>query len=64
MSCKYVCDGCGKEAPAETLDRDYHKPRLWFQRGDEHGLQDACSRECIPKIAKETGKTDVVLSFL
>lgn len=61
MACEFICDGCGKRARASDNGRDYFKPRQWFQRGDKDGIQDACSRECIEKIAKDTGKTDVVL---
>ena len=60
MACKYICDGCGKEAPAERT-HNWFKPSSWFQRSDDDGIQDACSRECIQKIAAKTGKTDVVL---
>jgi hypothetical protein len=61
MACKYICDGCGKEMLAGNNGRDYLKPSSWFQRGDEDGIQDACSRECIDKISKKSGKTSVVL---
>lgn len=61
MSCKYVCDGCGKEAKAFWNGQDYHKPGPWFQRADKDGPQDACSRSCIDKIAEKSGKTSVVL---
>lgn len=64
MAVEYVCDGCGKREPAIHYGRaEWHKPHNWFQRGDENGPQDACSRECIEKIAKATGKTGVVLPF-
>lgn len=61
MSCKYVCDGCGKEAAAIWVNYDYHKPGAWFQRADKDGPQDACSRDCIDKIAAKSGKTSVVV---
>lgn len=62
MAVEFICDGCGKREPG-TFNRmgDALKPRLWYQRGDDDGTQMACSRECIDKIAEETGKTDVVL---
>jgi len=41
---------------------DYFKPHQWFQRRDQDGIQDACSRECIEKNAGKTGKS-VVLPF-
>ena len=66
MAAKFICDGCGKEAPAEYVRNGgpgWFKPRSWFQRQDEDGPQDACSRECVEKIAKESGKTGVVLPF-
>jgi hypothetical protein len=65
MSSFYKCDGCGKETPAAFYKdaKDYGKPSSWFQRGDEDGIQDACSRECVDKISKNTGKTGVVLPF-
>ena len=61
MSVEYICDGCGKRAPATHNGRDWFKPHLWFQRSDEDGPQDACSRPCIDKVADETGKTPCVL---
>ena len=62
MSCKYTCDGCGKEAPAIHYGHGgWSKPYDWYQRSDEDGPQDACSRECIDRIAATSGKTGVVL---
>lgn len=62
MACKFICDGCGKEAPAVSYkERGWFKPTKWYQRGDEDGIQDACCRECIEKIAAKSGKTGCVL---
>lgn len=61
MACKFICDGCGKEAPSENMPHGHFKPRSWFQRGDKDGTQDACCRECIEKIAAKSGKTGLVL---
>lgn len=61
MACKYICDGCGKEQSSDVVNGEHFKPRLWFQRGDEAGVQDACSRPCIDKVAKDSGKTSVVI---
>ena len=61
MACLYKCDGCGKEKKANEADHRYFKPSEWFQRSDEDGIQDACSRECVEAISKKTGKTSVVL---
>ena len=62
MAVIYVCDGCGKQEPADRSARgDAIKPRLWFGRMDKDGEQFACSRECVDKVAKATGKTDLVL---
>ena len=61
MACKFICDGCGHEAPGYYNGRDWFKPHSWFERSDEDGPQDACSRQCIDKIAEKSGKTDVVL---
>ena len=55
-----VCDGCGKRREAINNGRDWFKPQSWFERADEDGIQTACSRECIEKIAERTGKTSVV----
>lgn len=62
MSAKFFCDGCGKEGAAE-INRmgDTFKPRHWFQRTDEEGTQHACSRECVDKVAANSGKTRVIL---
>ncbi len=57
-----VCDGCGEQSPAVAgRDHNWHKPSLWFERSDDEGIQTACSRECIKKIAGASGKTSVVL---
>lgn len=62
MSAKYICDGCGAEAKATYgIHGDAFKPRDWYERSDPYKPQHACSRQCIEKVAKETGKTDVVL---
>ena len=62
MAAEITCDGCGKRAPmVPGTDHNWHKPHSWFQRSDEEGIQDACSRECIEKVAANTGKTSVVL---
>lgn len=64
MSCEFICDGCGKRATAVHYPRGahgWHKPGSWFQREDEDGPQDACSRECVDLIAQKSGKTRVVL---
>ena len=62
MACEFICDGCGKRMPASHNARgEWIKPFHWYQRSDEDGIQDACSRECIDKISKKTGKTSVVL---
>lgn len=63
MSVEYICDGCGKREPAANMPHGFFKPARWFERGDEHGTQVACSRECIAKIAQKTGKTAVVAPF-
>lgn len=66
MSATIKCDGCGKESKMIHFPNGtpgWHKPIDWFQRQDEGGIQDACSRPCIEKIAKESGKTSVCLPF-
>lgn len=57
----FVCDGCGNQEAGIYVGHNWHKPALWFERADEDGAQIACSRECIDKISKKTGKTSVVL---
>lgn len=60
--CVFRCDGCGCRAPGESSRRgDWFKLSSWYQRVDEDGIQLACSRECIDKIAAKSGKTSVVL---
>ena len=62
MTVEFVCDGCGKRAPAVYgASGDAFKPSSWFQRSDEDGPQHACSRACIDVVAKKTGKTDAIL---
>lgn len=61
MSAIVRCDGCGVEAPMLEAHGNYFKPPSWFQRSDEDGIQVACTRNCIDKIAEKSGKTSVVL---
>ncbi len=62
MATEWICDGCGKREPGTpTRSGDWIKPRYWYERADEDGIQTACSRECIDKIAEQSGKTGVVL---
>ena len=61
MSAEWICDGCGKREPAMQGRSGWFSPKSWYSRGDDYHTQDACSRECIDKIAKATGKTNVVL---
>lgn len=63
MSAEYTCDGCSKKASGTREGQIWAKPRSWFQRSDEEGIQDACSRECIEMIAEKTGKTEVTLPW-
>lgn len=62
MSAESICDGCGKR---ESMDAgaggNWFKPSWWYERSDEDGIQTACSRECIDKIAKKSGKTSTVI---
>jgi len=58
----FICDGCGvmQQGFFGRYGQAF-KPPKWFQRTDDDGTQLACSRECIDRIAKETGKSRVVL---
>lgn len=61
MACEYICDGCGKREKAAQYSAGHGKPPHWYQRGDEQGTQDACSRECVEKISEVTKKTGIIL---
>ena len=61
MAVEYICDGCGKRESGSHNGLRWFKPYGWYQRGDDDGPQEACSRECIEKVAEKTGKTSVVL---
>lgn len=53
MSCKYICDGCGKEEAAIISKKDrtmFVKPPHWFVRADDKGTQIACSSDCAKKV--------------
>lgn len=56
----FRCDGCG-QLQAGFWQNGWNKPSKWFQRHDADGPQLACSRECIDRISKSSGKTSVVL---
>ncbi len=61
MSAEIICDGCGKRQPMVQANGNWFKPRDWYERSDKDGIQTACSRKCIGRIAEKTGKTRVVL---
>jgi hypothetical protein len=61
MATEWICDGCGAREPGVIGGRGWIKPPRWYERQDADGIQTACSRECIDKIAKDSGKTSVVL---
>lgn len=61
MACEFICDGCGVRKAGESNGLNWFKPRDWFERSDKDGTQTACSRDCIDKIAEQTGKTSVIL---
>ena len=63
IQCIFICDGCGKRGVGTSGSSSWHTPRSWFERGDDDGIQVACSRACIEKVAKESGKTDVVIQI-
>lgn len=63
MACEFICDGCGKRQRVGRFPGGWFSPNSWFERSDDDGGQVACSRECIEKVAKETGKTGVVAPF-
>lgn len=52
-----TCDGCGRKQTVKRFD----KPREWFSREDDDGVQLACSRQCIRKTAEATGKSGLVM---
>ncbi len=62
MGAKSICDGCGLEAPMIAgPDGRWRKPDHWYERSDNDGIQTACHRDCIEKVAATTDKTAGVL---
>ena len=62
MGAEAICDGCGKrELMRAGADGNWHKPSDWYMRSDKDGIQLACSRACIEKVATKSGKTATVL---
>jgi len=62
MAAEAICDACGRREPMHASRRgDWLKPSLWYQRTDDDGTQLVCSRECVERLARVTGKTNVVL---
>jgi len=59
MPVEFICEGCGKRAPGIFMYGRWYKPHNWYERGWDE-MQVACSRECIEKVAKATGKTNLV----
>jgi hypothetical protein len=60
MSAKYICDNCGKEAPATNLGGEWAKPNRWLQRKGAYGIHDACSIACFEKIAAIAERARIV----
>lgn len=57
---KYVCDGCGAEAPARlNIQNAPIKPADWFVKHDDEGAWHACSRECVNQIGRGVDKDAV-----
>lgn len=64
MACEMICDGCGKREKASEGDRNYWKPKNWYQRNsEEDGIQLACCRKCIEIIEERTGRKTAILPF-
>lgn len=65
MACEFICDGCGKREPAERREKGCGKPWMWYQRTQpETGkVFDACCRECIEQINRETGDPAPVMPW-
>lgn len=64
MAAEFICDGCGKRAPADRGESGWIKPHSWFQRQDfdpPRKIQDACSRECVELASKKAGTSPVIL---
>ena len=61
MACEFICDGCERRVTVRRSTGGYFPPPSWYSRSDKDGGQEACSRECLKKVAEATGKTDVVL---
>lgn len=57
----FSCDGCKTRVEGQFNGVEWLKPHSWFERSDHDGKQLACSRECIEVVAKNTGKTNLVL---
>lgn len=60
MSMIAVCDGCGKQEPADCVRGAWVKPEEWFERTPidpstrvQLRTITACSRECVYKIMEK-----------
>lgn len=55
-----ICDGCGRQEPADTNGRDWFKPHVWYAKSGDNGKPlMACSRDCMNTIvAKREMKKD------
>jgi hypothetical protein len=68
MSCKFICDGCGKEVEGYYNGIQWFKPNSWFAKNVEIEVKEkkticihACSRGCIEKASKKYETNDLVL---
>ena len=55
MACEYVCDACGKRAPAERGRWGWNPPLGWTEMRSKCGLWDACSEACRDVIEPQLG---------
>jgi len=56
MAAESICDNCGKRAPmvAGRAGR-WHKPRAWYERSDDDGIQTAWNTREAAEAAKKGG---------
>jgi hypothetical protein len=68
MSCKFICDGCGKEKEGFYNGRNWFKPNGWFAKNVDSEIEHngviaihACSRKCIDIASKKNETNNLVL---
>lgn len=58
LTCKFICDECQKEEPADYSGFAWFKPSGWYTKGNAAELKIFCSGECMNQAANKARSPD------